>query len=303
MANLIELGRIAFSDSYKGLYGSQDRPVLTSVCAQESKKGNRVGIDGLKANDATVSDPKTSKSQKVASNLADLAAFQGTFTDITGSVKQRSWVSPSSIKATDLIREEEDILGSLDPQAPLMKQLVSRIWTQEDKLVVDAALGANVSREDDAGEESAVAFGGATVVGDGATGILTLNDLSNADAEFRTDYIADKKYIVLSPAMYAAFKNANRDKVMNIDYVKTQGVLVSGNVEEIEGFTIIVSPSLTGTMAFAFTAGGICYNTFADLKTSVDRLPDRNNQTLLQARSYVGAVRNDDEGVVWVNLA
>lgn len=303
MSNPVELYRTAFSDTFVGLYGSPNRPVLTSLCSQENKQGSKVGIDGIASNPATVIDPTGSLSQKTAANLVDLASFQSTFTSITGTTKQRTWVSPSKVIASDLIREEEDVLGQLDPQAPLMKKLMGEIWIKEDGIVVSALTAASASREQADGTDADIGFSGATVPGDGATGVLTVNDLANADAEFRTDYIMDDKYVLVSPSMYAKFKNNNRSEIQNIDYVGTVGSLETGNVEKIEGFKIIVSPSLTGTTAVCFTAPAVTFNTFKSLKTDVDILADRNYQTQLYARSYVGACRNDDEGVVWIDLS
>jgi len=293
----LELWREMFSDNIKQLAGSPDRSVLINVPSQENKKGDTVNIDGIKGNAAVTEDTKTIKNRK--DGTAAYADYLATRTPYTGTVKQRSKLSPYTITATDYIGKNEDVLRALDITSPTMEALMRVTRIQEDQLVINALSASVVTRETDNGTIASVAFPtGSQQITTANIGYIAPDDLSDMDALFRDQYIASEKYLVVNPSAVAGMKKNNRDYFQGIDFIGRMGAFADGNIEKAEGFTIIVSPLVPAGEFYAFVKDAVTVNTFQTIDTSVDELPEARFATQLYIDKVVNAVRNDDYGVV-----
>ena len=95
-----QIYRQAFSDNVAELIGLPTAPVLMKMFSQETKHGDSVRIDGLKANDATVTATQSLPSRRDVTT-PDFAEWYSIQTPYTGSTKQGSYVSCKTIEAAD----------------------------------------------------------------------------------------------------------------------------------------------------------------------------------------------------------
>lgn len=294
----VELYREMFSDNVKELYGLPERSVLINVCEQEYKMGESVGIDGLKANDATATSTNALSSRKDFEGVGDFDAYKETLTPYTGTTKQRSWVSPYTIEAADFLSKSEDILRGIDIKSPTMKSLMRSVWVQEDQLVINALGAASVLRDDANGDKTAVSLLSSQEYTTANSGFIDVDDLSLIDALFRDEYIADEKYLVVNPTQVAKMKNNNRDYFQDVDFIGRMGALVDGQIEKAEGFTIIVSPLVPVSEFYAFAKSAVVVNNWTGIESKIDVLPHQRYVTQLYINRDVNAVRADDQGVI-----
>jgi len=298
-----QIYRQAFSDNVAELIGLPTAPVLMKMFAQETKQGDSVRIDGLKANDATVTDTKALPSRRdvVTPTIAEWMSIQ---TPYTGSTKQGSYVSCKTIEAADNIPKKDDLLRAIDVKSPTMSSLASAIYKQEDLLAITAALAPSVLRElNEAGDKATVSMPSSQEFTTGNVGYISPDDLANIDATFRDEYVNDEKFLVVNPLTAAAMKNNNRDYFQNSDFIGRMGALADGVVEKAESFTILVVPQVPVGKFFAFCQRAITCNTWSPRTAELDVLPTQRFATQLYTSQDVNAVRNDDYGVVHGTIA
>lgn len=298
-----QIYRQAFSDNVAELIGLPTAPVLMKMFAQETKQGDSVRIDGLKANAATVTDTKALPSRRdvVTPTIAEWMSIQ---TPYTGSTKQGSYVSCKTIEAADNIPKKDDLLRAIDVKSPTMSSLASAIYKQEDLLAITAALAPSVLRElNEAGDKATVSMPSSQEFTTGNVGYISPDDLANIDATFRDEYVNDEKFLVVNPLTAAAMKNNNRDYFQNSDFIGRMGALADGVVEKAESFTILVVPQVPVGKFFAFCQRAITCNTWSPRTAELDVLPTQRFATQLYTSQDVNAVRNDDFGVVHGTIA
>ena len=293
-----QIYRQAFSDNVAELIGLPTAPVLMKMFAQETKHGDSVRIDGLKANDATVTATQSLPARRDVTT-PDFAEWYGIQTPYTGSVKQGSYVSCKTIEAADNIPKKDDILRAIDIKSPTMMSLASAIYKQEDLLAIQAALAPSVLRElNEAGDKALVTMPASQEYETLNVGFIDPDDLSNIDATFRDEYVNDEKFLCINPITAAKMKNNSRDYFQNSDFIGRMGALVDGVVEKAEGFTILVVPQVPVGEFFAFCQRAITCNTWSPRTAELDILPTQRFATQLYTSQDVNAVRNDDFGVV-----
>jgi len=298
-----QIYRQAFSDNVAELIGLPTAPVLMKMFAQETKQGDSVRIDGLKANAATVTDTKALPSRRdvVTPTIAEWMSIQ---TPYTGSTKQGSYVSCKTIEAADNIPKKDDLLRAIDVKSPTMSSLASAIYKQEDLLAITAALAPSVLRElNEAGDKATVSMPSSQEFTTGNVGYISPDDLANIDATFRDEYVNDEKFLVVNPLTAAAMKNNNRDYFQNSDFIGRMGALADGVIEKAESFTILVVPQVPVGKFFAFCQRAITCNTWSPRTAELDVLPTQRFATQLYTSQDVNAVRNDDYGVVHGTIA
>lgn len=298
-----QIYRQAFSDNVAELIGLPTAPVLMKMFAQETKHGDSVRIDGLQANDATVTDTQSLPSRRdvVTPTIAEWMSIQ---TPYTGSTKQGSYVSCKTIEAADNIPKKDDLLRAIDVKSPTMSSLASAIYKKEDLLAITAALAPTVLRElNEAGDKATVAMPASQEFTTGNVGYISPDDLANIDATFRDEYVNDEKFLCVNPITAAAMKNNNRDYFQNSDFIGRMGALADGVIEKAESFTILVVPQVPVGKFFAFCQRAITCNTWSARTAELDVLPTQRFATQLYTSQDVNAVRNDDFGVVHGTIA
>ena len=293
-----QIYRQAFSDNVAELIGLPTAPVLMKMFAQETKHGDSVRIDGLKANDATVTATQSLPARRDVTT-PDFAEWYGIQTPYTGSVKQGSYVSCKTIEAADNIPKKDDILRAIDIKSPTMMSLASAIYKQEDLLAIQAALAPSVLRElNEAGDKALVTMPASQEYETLNVGFIDPDDLSNIDATFRDEYVNDEKFLCINPITAAKMKNNSRDYFQNSDFIGRMGALTDGVIEKAESFTILVVPQVPVGEFFAFCQRAITCNTWSPRTAELDILPTQRFATQLYTSQDVNAVRNDDFGVV-----
>ena len=293
-----QIYRQAFSDNVAELIGLPTAPVLMKMFAQETKQGDSVRIDGLKANDAIVTDTQALPARRDVTT-PDFAEWHSIQTPYTGSTKQGSYVSSKTIEAADNIPKKDDVLRAIDIKSPTMTSLASAIYKQEDLLAIQAALAPSVLRElNEAGDKAVVAMPASQEYTTANIGYISPDDLANIDATFRDEYVNDEKFLCVNPITAAAMKNNNRDYFQNSDFIGRMGALTDGVIQKAESFTILVVPQVPVGKFFAFCQRAITCNTWTARTSELDVLPTQRFATQLYTSQDVNAVRNDDLGVV-----
>lgn len=294
-----QIYRQSFSDNIDILIGDPKAPVLMKMFSKETKKGDSVRIDGLKANDAVVVNTYDIESRRDHADLTDFAAWKAIQTPYTGVVKQGSFVSSKTIKAVDVIGSSEDLLRIIDVKSPTMVSLAQSIYKQEDLLAVTAALAPSVLRElNRDGTQATVSMPSSQEYETENVGYIGPNDLSNIDAIFRDEYVNAEKYVVVNPVTAAAMKNNNRDYFQSVDFIGRMGALNDGIIEMAEGFHVLVVPQVPTGVFFAFCKQAITCNIWRNQTSRVSELPTQNYDVQLYSELALNAVRNDDLGVV-----
>lgn len=296
----VELYRQMYTDNVLQMYGGPKRSVLINLPTQESKKGELVGIGGVAPKDAALSnDTNTLTSRKdIDASTASTEDFINTFTPQTGTEKVQSYVKPKTIEASDVLARNEDVLRAIDITSSTMDALMSDIFAQEDRIVINALDAASVLRDDGNGGTTNVSLLSSYEYETANAGYISVDDLDDINAMFASQFVNDEKFLVINPKQRSEMLKADRDYFQNVDFVARAGALVDGNIQKASDLTVVVSSYVAEGSFYAFAKRALCVNTFDPLFSSIEEIALQRFNKQLYIAKVVNAVRTDDKGVV-----
>lgn len=201
-----------------------------------------------------------------------------------------------------------------DPRAELPQNAVRALGRRVDRQFI-TALDASV-QTGEAGA-TAVTFAndwsarGAAVARSGSTGdwdfsaaALTVPNLASLKLDLDlNDVDPDRRHIAMDPSgLKQLLAASTAPQISNADYASVKA-LVMGDVDTFMGFkfhtsTLMPNPSGNNYYGYVWQEDAMGISFTKDIKTEVDKRPDKSNNWQVYASMGLGAVRVQGEGVV-----
>jgi hypothetical protein len=208
---------------------------------------------------------------------------------------------PSVFHAGDLVEPEDVVRACTDPTSPIAQALGKGMRRKMDARVIAAATGQ--SRD---GAGNAVDFPAAQVVGD-YTEELDFEFVGRVFEAFGEDLIDEEKCFVIS--MRQVRKLQKLVQYTSSDYVHVKALAEKGYTTNWFGFTWIVHGGLQsgggpGTKdCFAMTRMALGLHIPKDIWAEAEKRSDKSMAYQLYTAALAGAVRIEDEQIVWAKVA
>lgn len=205
------------------------------------------------------------------------------------------------------IDRRDDINQAMDIRGPLVQQFGFALGRKMDEVILEAAVG-NALSVDASLSESNVALGSSQVVDEdfdsNANSLLIVRKLREARRilDDASGMIDEKIYCITTADDSDSL--LSETSVTSADYNSVRA-LVNGEVNTFMGFEFvklhkdIVPDSSEGfKQLVCFMPSALGLAVAEDFSVSVDRIPEKHNDTLVQADMNIGAVRIEEEKVV-----
>lgn len=219
------------------------------------------------------------------------------------------WVYPNDYDWADLIDDQDKLRMLIDPTSSYVQNGVYALGRAQDKEIIAGLFGSSNTGENGS---TAVAFPSAqqiaaTVGSSAATGlnIAKLREAKKKLMAANVDIDNDPLYVAITAAEHDAL--LNEAQVISMDY-NAKPVLVDGKVTSFMGFQFIHTELLT-TDADGYrripvwAKSGMHLGMWNDIKTSIDRRPDKRNAYQVYVTGTYGATRLEEKKVVEIKCA
>lgn len=204
--------------------------------------------------------------------------------------------------------ENEDIVQMLvDPNSNLAMSLAMSMRRAWDDEIITAATGLALDGDGTTTYDLAVVNGGNQVVGDYTTGI-TFDAVTEVQERFMNNDIdpSEPKVFVVGPKQVRKLMQLTENT--SSDYVQLQALQQYGIVPNWLGFTWIYSTRLNIPLVdqidcFAMTKRALGFQVNRDMLVRVQEDPSVSFAWRIYCESTFGAVRVEDEHIVWGKFA
>lgn len=219
------------------------------------------------------------------------------------------WVYPNDYDWADLIDDQDKLRMLIDPTSTYVQNGVYALGRAQDKEIIAGLFGSSNTGENGS---TAIAFPSsqqvaATVGSSAATGlnIAKLREAKKKLMAANVDIDNDPLYVAITAAEHDAL--LNEAQVISMDY-NAKPVLVDGKVTSFMGFEFIHTELLTtdenGYRRIPVWAkSGMHLGMWNDIKTSIDRRPDKRNAYQVYVTGTYGATRLEEKKVVEIKCA
>lgn len=219
------------------------------------------------------------------------------------------WVYPNDYDWADLIDDQDKLRMLIDPTSSYVQNGVYALGRAQDREIIDGLFGSSNTGENGS---TAIAFPSAqqVAVGTGSSAATGLNIAKLREAKKKlmaanVDIDNDPLFVAITAAEHDAL--LNEAQVISLDY-NAKPVLVDGKVTEFMGFRFIHTELLT-TDADGYrripvwAKSGMHLGMWNDIKTSIDRRPDKRNAYQVYVTGTYGATRLEEKKVVEIKCA
>ncbi len=219
------------------------------------------------------------------------------------------WVYPNDYDWADLIDDQDKLRMLIDPTSSYVQNGVYALGRAQDKEIISAIFGSSNTGENGS---NAVAFPSAqqVAVGTGSSAATGLNIAKLREAKKKlmaanVDIDNDPLYVAITAAEHDAL--LNEAQVISLDY-NAKPVLVDGKVTSFMGFQFIHTELLeTDASGYrripVWAKSGMHLGMWNDIKTSIDRRPDKRNAYQVYVTGTYGATRLEEKKVVEIKCA
>jgi hypothetical protein len=219
------------------------------------------------------------------------------------------WVYPNDYDWADLIDDQDKLRMLIDPTSSYVQNGVYALGRAQDKEIIAAIFGSSNTGENGS---TAVAFPSAQQVAvdagsSAATGlnIAKLRAAKKLLMAANVDIDNDPLYVAITAAEHDAL--LNEAQVISLDY-NAKPVLVDGKVTSFMGFEFIHTELLTTDASGyrripVWAKSGMHLGMWNDIKTSIDRRPDKRNAYQVYVTGTYGATRLEEKKVVEIKCA
>jgi len=219
------------------------------------------------------------------------------------------WVYPNDYDWADLIDDQDKLRMLIDPTSSYVQNGVYALGRAQDKEIIAGLFGSSNTGENGS---TAVAFPSAqqVAVGTGSSAATGLNIAKLRAAKkllmaANVDIDNDPLYVAITAAEHDAL--LNEAQVISLDY-NAKPVLVDGKVTSFMGFQFIHTELLTTDASGyrripVWAKSGMHLGMWNDIKTSIDRRPDKRNAYQVYVTGTYGATRLEEKKVVEIKCA
>lgn len=238
---------------------------------------------------------------RIGATSAQLMTSRHADTPLIDTPHSRRRVVLSDYNWADLVDSADEIKMLSSPQSEYMKAGVWAMGRTMDDIIISAYDGSatSVSATD---TTSSVSFDSNNSIAHGSADMTVAKIVQAAKILADNDVDPDEeRYAVVGPAQLEAMLNL--EKITSGDY-NTVKALIKGEIDSWMGFKWCVSTRLPvasnirSTFFYAKSAIGLSIG--MDVKTSIDKRPDKNNSMQPYAQMSLGATRIEEAKIVRV---
>ena len=240
------------------------------------------------------------KSGTVGTNLTDGATWTAMDTILGAHQFNNRVATPSPLYVANAFRQSDISRMLIDPKAALLHNQAMALGRKIDNIIYNAAIGAALDSLGTSTNLTGVQLVGGAAI---APAFALVTNLKENMLENDIDP-SEESFLVVSPNFVVNL--LNDAKATSIDYINGKALMEGGIVQGWMGFTWICMNGLTvpaGLQRYgvAYTRDSIGLKINADISTTVDRVPQKQNATLVQSSMDLGAVRIQDAKVFRVH--
>lgn len=237
--------------------------------------------------------------ERIGPTAAVLKAGRHTDTPLVSTPHSRRMVTMGDYEWADLVDNVDKIRLLIDPQSEYVVAGTNAMGRTKDDIIIAAAFGNAFAGETG---EVVVPLPAGQIIAAGAN--LTLAKIAQAkrileESDVNTD---DTLTMVVSPRQ-VEYLLVNVAELKSSDY-NTVRALQAGEINTYYGFSWIIStrlPLAGGVRScLAYAKNGLGLAVGADIRTDIDKRPDKSNSTQVFIAMTMGATRIEDEKVVSV---
>lgn len=216
----------------------------------------------------------------------------------------RRWVSPQAYGGGDYLDEEDKVQALINPDSAYARAQAAAANRAIDRAIINAAIGTAKVGADGTTNEAFDTTNFQITIG----GVLNLATLVTAREKIMAANVDpdDEFYVVMRQRHIsqllaaAAVNNYVTPIVTNQDFFPTAGPspLMSATLPLIAGFRVIQTELLASTQVICFAKSRMHLGLWKDVESSIDRVPTKNNNWLVQTKVIFGATRLEQAGVV-----
>ena len=254
-------------------------------------------------------------------------------TPMISTPQDRRWIYPQDYDWAELLDDQDKLRLLIDPTSQYAMAGAWAMGRAMDDEILTGIYGSNNTGENGATATGTLfAFNGNAQSVPAVTGSATASGLNIAKLrqakrillQAEVDLDNDPLYMVISAKQHDDL--LNETTAISSDY-NTQPVLVDGRIRSFMGFNFIQSERIAGAPSFnaannpaistgstdgTYTTGsrymvpffaksGVCLGMWNDIKTSIDRRPDKRNSTQVYVTGTFGASRTEEKRVGIIN--
>ena len=224
----------------------------------------------------------------------------------TGRVWSRRTAIATPYNDAEFTEQEDPHLMLQDPNNAIVQSLGFSMGRKQDDIIIAAAIGDatnSVRASDGSNTPTQIALPAAQIIGDYSTDI-SFAIVSEANEIFDQNDVDESltRYAVIGPRQCRQLMNLTEQT--SSDYVNAQHLQQYGIAENWMGFTWIKStrlihPTTAQTDVFFMSQGAVGYHIPQDIITKLSEDPSTSYVWVPYAQFTAGAVRVEDEKVVW----
>lgn len=189
----------------------------------------------------------------------------------------------------------DDMRMVYDPSGPYVQAMAAAIGKKMDD-IIRAALIGNADNKDGTSTTAATA---ATDLGTA----ITIDELVGIRKDFNQAFVMPGEPITIMLDQYGYVDIMQLNNVISQDY-NNRKPLVDGTIGQFLGMDFVYDVNMplyavADAQLIGFTRRALKVALPMDIKVSMDRIPERRNSMLLQAEFVMGAVRMEENQVVW----
>lgn len=241
--------------------------------------------------------------ETMGSNSASAKAGPRTATPENDS----AWDRRTSVAATydigDTTEQEDPVQMLVDPNSNITRSIGMAMKRQQDDVIITAATGNALD-----GAGAPVVFPAGQIVGGAYASIFSFDGVTEVYEKFMENDIDPDvpKYMVIGPKQLRKMQQLT--EYTSSDYASVKALASNGFVKSWMGFDWIVStrllvPGADQIDCFAMTGDAIGVQMNRDITTRVAEDPSTSFLWRIYAYMTLGAVRVEDEQIVWWKLS
>ena len=259
---------------------------------------------GSKLRSAVRVEPDITGKSYFFERIGAVAATQRTSrhgdTPLVSTAHTRRMVTLADYEWADLVDQQDKIRMLIDPQSEYVQAGVNAMGRAIDDVIVAGALGSVYEGETGS---TVTAFDTTNYQIAQGSASLTLAKIAQAKRILQEADVQDNElYMVVGPRQLE-YLLVNVAEVKSSDY-NTVKALMAGEINTYYGFTWIISTRLTKTGSdrdvIAFAKSGLGLAIGAEIKTEIDKRPDKSNATQVYISMTLGSTRIEDAKVIWI---
>ncbi len=218
-------------------------------------------------------------------------------TPLVSTPHSRRMVTLADYEWADLIDQADKVRLLIDPQSEYVQAGVNAMGRTMDDLII-AAIRGNAYEGETGATPEALPSGQKIVEG---SANLTLAKIAQAKRILQEADVQDNELTMAVAPRQLEYLLVNVAEVKSSDY-NTVKALMAGELNTYYGFTWIISTRLPKVgndrycLAYARTGVGLAIG--ADIKTEIDKRPDKSNSTQVYISMTLGATRIETEKVI-----